>query len=345
MEKVKLISALLFNTVMGAVIALLLGLSPIYGAVAANVLAIVAGLFIKKQSGVLRVGVLKEVWTGELVKALRAGLEATFLDGIPDQSAIANNDVIHLVDVGIDPDVLINNSTYPISQQKLDDKDITIQLDKFQTKPTPITDDELYALSYDKMGRVKESHTNAITDSKIKKAAFNLAPKANKDNTPVIGTTGENDGEGRKRITRKNIIELKKRFDKMKVPTTGRRLVLCSDHVNDLLLEDQKFAEQYYNYTTGKIANLYGFEVYEFANNPNYSTAGQKEALGATGGYQASFAFYTDRVFKATGSTTMYYSEASTDPQHQQSLINFRHYFICMPKKEDACGAIYSAGV
>ena len=31
----------------------------------------------------------------------------------------------------------------------LEDKDIAIKLDKFQTKATPITDDELYAISYD----------------------------------------------------------------------------------------------------------------------------------------------------------------------------------------------------
>ena len=53
----------------------------------------------------------KEVWTGELVKYLRRGLEATWLAGIPDASSIVENDVIHLVAVGVDPDVLINNTT------------------------------------------------------------------------------------------------------------------------------------------------------------------------------------------------------------------------------------------
>ena len=52
-----------------------------------------------------------------------------------------NNDVIHLVEVGVDPDVLINNKTYPIDVQALEDKDIAIKLDKFQTKATTITDD------------------------------------------------------------------------------------------------------------------------------------------------------------------------------------------------------------
>jgi hypothetical protein len=258
-----------------------------------------------------------------------------------------NNDVIHLVDVGIDPDVLINNTTYPIATQALPDGDIALSLDKFQTKVTPITDDELYALSYDKMTRVKESHANAITDTKFLKAAHSLCASKNTKSTPVLKTTGDYvDGTtGRRRLCKADIISLKDALDKLKVPTAGRRLVLCSDHVNDLLQQDQKFADQYYNYNTGKIANLYGFEVYEFVNCPYYTTAGVKKDIGATvaaGEYQASFAFYTQRVFKCTGSTKMYYREAATDPQNQQATINFRHYFLCMPKKEDAGGVIYS---
>lgn len=38
----------------------------------------------------------------------------------------------------------------------------------------------------------------------------------------------------------------------------------------------------------------------------------------------------------------MYYSEARTSPQTQESLVNFRHYEITMPKKMEAIGAIYS---
>ena len=73
-----LLTALLFNTLTGVVCASVLR---------------------------FRVGVYSEIWTGELVKVLRAGLEGTWLSGIPDQSSIVNNDVIHLVEVGVDPDV------------------------------------------------------------------------------------------------------------------------------------------------------------------------------------------------------------------------------------------------
>lgn len=335
-----LLSALLFNAVTGVVFASVLGVDPLAGAAGMNAIAAVVGLM--PGPGVVALeGVYAEIWTGELVKTLRSGLEGSWLDGVPDQSSIANNDVIHLVEVGVDPDVLINNTTYPIDLQKLDDKDLTISLDKFQTKVTPITDDELHAITYDKMARVKESHGNALTDSKFTKAAHALCAQKHTAKTPVLKTTGEKDPEtGRLRMRPEDIVEMKRALDKLKVPSDNRRLVLCPDHVNDLLLTSQNFREQYnIDRNTGKVGKLYGFDIYEYANTPIYTKVGVKKAVGATadeGEFQCSFAFYTPRVFKATGSTKMYYSEGTTDPQNQRSLVSFKHHFVCMPKKEDA---------
>lgn len=338
--------ALMVNCLMGATCASVVGADPLAGAGVMSAIGIVCGNLVPQ--GAFGAGVYTEVWTGELVKYLRRGLEATWLDGIPDNSSIVENDVIHLVEVGVDPDVLVNNTTYPIPLQALDDQDIAISLDKFQTTVTPITDDELYAISYDKMTRVKESHGNAIKDTKFAKAAHAMCANSHTAKTPVLATTGPRDPEtGRRMLIPADLIRMKKAMDKLRVPTTGRRLVLCSDHVNDLLAVDQKFKEQYnIDRNNGTVGRLYGFDIYEFANNPLYTTAGVKKAVGATaetGEFQCSFAFYTQRVFKATGSTKMYYSPANTDPQNQRNLINFRHMFICMPKKQDAGVVMMSA--
>ena len=340
------LAALAFNCVAGGLLASAAGLPAVAGMVGLNAVALAVGG--AKPEGALRAGVYKEIWTGEMVKALRGLMEGTWLDGVPDSSSLVNNDVIHLVDVGIDPDVLVNNTTYPIELQALDDADIAISLDKFQTKVTPITDDELYAISYDKMSRVKESHSNAINDAKFAKAAHALCATEDSDATPVLETTGEADAAtGRLRLVPGDIVRMKASLDALRVPADRRRLVLCSDHVNDLLLADQNFREQYnINQTEGKVGRLYGFDIYEFGNNPLYGTDGKKKDVGAeasTGEFQCSFAFYTPRVFKATGSTKMYWSAAETDPEYQRNKINFRHYFICLPKKEDA-GVVMRSG-
>ena len=343
-EIVKFVTGTLVNVLMSIIILFLLGVpnAGFWGLIVGVVLPMALGKFLPKGSALE--GVYTEVWTGELVKQLRGGMSASWLDGVSDYSAAVNNEVVHLVDVGGDPDVLINNTTYPIAAQELEDGDIALGLDKFQTKKTAVSDDQLFAISYDKMGSVIERHGDAITIAKFKKAAHALAPNSNTAKTPVVPTSGEDDN-GRKKCTRKDIIALKRKLDALQIPTAGRRLVLCSDHVNDLLEDDQKFRDQYYNYTTGKIANMYGFEVYEFENCPYFTKEGTKVPFkNSPSGtdHQASFCFYTKRVFRAQGSTKMYYRDAQTNPDYQQNEVNFRHYYIVLPKKMEAIGAIYS---
>lgn len=341
---IKFLTGMLFNLVMGVVLASVVGVDAAYGAASGVVIPLAAGAFMP--GGALMEGIYTEVWTGELVKRLNAGLKATFLNGIPDYSAKVNNDMIHMVDVGGDPDVLVNNTTYPIPVQDLEDGDIALGLDKFQTKATRVTDDQLYAISYDKFASDVQRHGDAITTVKYKKAAHALAPYSHTDKTPVIQTSGETDSaSGRKKITLKDIIALKRAFDNMEVSEDGRVLVLCPDHVNDLLELDQSFREKYYNYTTGKLMNMYGFEVHTFVNAPYFNKSGVKLAYNATPtatDHKGSFAFYRQRMFRAQGSTKMYYSEAVTNPQTQESLVNFRHYYIVLPKKMECIGAIYS---
>lgn len=340
----KFMTGMLFNVVMGVVLASFIGVDAAYGAASGVVLPMTLGCFMP--GGSLMEGVFTEVWTGELVKKLNAGLQATFLNGIPDYSTNVNNEVIHLVDVGGDPEVLVNNTTYPIPIQDLEDGDIAIGLDKFQTKATRVTDDELYAISYDKFGSVVERHRDSIVTVKYKKFAHALAPYSHTAKTPVIQTSGEKDAvSGRNKLTPKDIIALKRAFDNMEVPEDGRVLVLCPDHVNDLLELDQSFKDKYYNYTSGKLMNMYGFEVYTFVNAPYFNKNGVKLAYNAVPtatDHKGSFAFYRPRTFRAQGSTKMYYSEAATNPQTQENLVNFRNYDIVLPKKMEAIGAIYS---
>lgn len=345
-----LVTALLFNALVGAAVAFGAGFSPVAGILGAEAVASIPGLFTSApaQTGILRAGILRELWTGEMVKALRGGLEHTWLDGIPDYTAAVENDVIHMVDIVGDPDVLVNNTNYPIAIQALTDQDISISLDKYQTKATPITDDELHALSYDKMSRVIESHKNAIQDAKFAKAAWNFCAASNTATTPVLATSGARDAAtGRLAMTRADLIGMKKAMDDLGVPAQNRRLVLCSDHVNDILGWSEEFVRQYnLDNVNGKVGRLYGFDIYEASENPLYTTAGAKKSLGAAasaGEFKCSFAFYTPRAFKASGSLVPYFSEASRDPQNQQNLANFRHYFIAKPKKADAGVVMRSA--
>lgn len=328
------------NSAMGATVSSMVGGTPVVGALVANGVAIVAGSFIP--ANVLPAGVLTEIWTGELIKAFRTAPEQLgWYDRIRSYDQYVENDVIHFTEIGGDPKVLVNNTTYPLNITKLEDADKPVSLDKFDTEATPVTDDELHAVSYDKMASVQERHREAIKESVRQKAIHAIAPDAHAaGKTIVVRTSGEKDTASlRKRLSVADLIGLKAAFDAMGTPATDRVLVLCSDHVNDLLHTDQKFREAYnINQTEGKIARLYGFDIYEYNGTPYYTSAGNKKAFGSSVGNtdrQASVAFHVPSMMKANGSVQMYYSEAKNDPLYHRNLVNFRKWGICLPLKGD----------
>lgn len=344
MKKIILLLTLLINFSLGFTLCTLAGLPPLAGAGAFSMLAMLGSI----PNGSLPAGVFAEVWTGEMVKSFRNSMENIgWLQRIRSYDQYVENDLIHFINLGGDPDVLINNTTYPIDVQSLEDADKAISLDKYQTKATRITDDELYAITYDKMASVIDRHREAIDQTKYSRAIHALAPNTHGNLTPVLLTTGSASPDGiRKVLVKADLIALKKAYDKLKVPNTGRILVLCPDHVADLLHNDQKFADQYYNYTNGRIANMYGFEVYEYADCPYFGQDKVKVPFGAVpqeGQFMASVCFFAPRMMRATGSTKSYLSDAASNPTTQENLINFRHYFIALPLKNEAIGAIVSA--
>ena len=338
------------NSAMGATVSCAVGGTPAMGALVANGVALVAGGFMP--AGSLHAGVLTEIWTGEMIKAFRTAPECLgWYDRIRSYDQYVENDVIHFTEIGGDPKVLVNNTTYPLNITALTDADKPVSLDKFDTEATPVTDDELHAVSYDKMASVQERHREAIKESVHKKAIHAIAPdKAEADKTILLRTTGEKDTATlRKRMVPADIIALKAAFDGMGTPSTDRVLVLCSDHINDLLLTDQKFRDAYnINQTEGKIARLYGFDIYEYNGTPYYTSAGNKKAYGTTAAAtdrQASVAFHVGSMMKANGSVKMYYQEAVNDPLYHRNLVNFRKWGICLPLKGDQTRGVIVSSV
>lgn len=294
--------------------------------------------------------VKKEAFEKRVVTALSHADEADFLNGAEDVSQYVTGDdevqVIHRSYLGVKPDVLINNSTYPIPEQALDDEDIPIVLDKYQTKATPVTDDQLYAAIYDQIDAVNKSHVASITERRYDKAIHALAPATHTAATPVIITTGEADPEtGRKKLTKKDLIAFRRALGKKF--RKGWRLVLCSDHANDILEWDEHFDKQYADRESGMITKKYGFEIYEYAENPWFTVATKaKLAFGAVPddavASEASVAFYVPRVVKASGKTKFYFSQSATDPKMQRNLMNYRTYWIAMPTRMEMIGALVS---
>lgn len=154
---------------------------------------------------------------------------------------------------------------------------------------------------------------------------------------------------GRKRVSLSDIIMLRQAFNDAGVPDDGNRvLVLSSDHLTDLLIEDKDLYKNYVNTKTGELQPLlYGFKVFTYFNMPNF-TIGTKSktsfgTVTTTNESIASVAFYAPDMFRATGATKMYYDKPDT--QMQRTAFNYRHYYLVAPMKQRAMGALISAKV
>ncbi len=350
MSIVALLSAVAFNAAAGATLSVAMGFDALSGAVGGNVISMVVSSFAPE--GALRATVFTEIWTGEMVKAFRTAKESVgWYDRIKSYDQYVNNDVIHFVEIGGDPTVLINNTTYPLTIETLQDADKPVSLDRYDTTATPITDDELHACSYDKMASVQERHRDSLNEKIWEKAIHAIAPAEDDDTTPVLVTSGDASSDGtRKKFTSSDLLAAKRACDNMGMPKNDRIMVLCSDHINDLLETEQRFKDHYnINQTDGKITRLYGFDIYEYDGTPYYKVSSlEKLAWGATitatTDRQASVFYYNGRMMKANGSVSFYHSKASEDPLYHRNLVNFRKWNICMPLvAEKATGAIVSA--
>jgi|GEM_PF-1258362 len=270
-----------------------------------------------------------EVWLSRVQQNLTTADEAPWLDGIAELDAdvqefgagsASETNTIHIPTSTFEPDVLINNSTYPIALQAYSDSEVTINLDKYQTKVSTLSDDQVIGASYSRIDVVTGSHTKSINKKKYAKAIHALCPSADGANTPMVVTSGSAIGSTgtRKRIQYSDLVALKDKFDKMEVPAEGRRLVLCGDHYNDLLLDRQNFGDQLINYRQGKVAPVIaGFEIYSYVSNP-YVTAstGAKKAFASVPTLVVStnsvFTYQTYYSYGAYGTvyTRTYYSGA-----------------------------------
>ena len=281
-----------------------------------------------------------EIWEGRVRQTLENGAVADFLDGVSeldgDVTQMGEENIIHIPTSEFNPEVLINNKTYPIAIEDYTDDEVIVKLDKYQTKATKVTDDQVMGASYNKIDAVTKTHTNSINARKYRKAIHALAPDDNTAKTPVLQIKGTE-------CAYEDLVALKDKCDELEWPEEGRRLVLCNKHWNALLKDRRNFGDQLINYRKGEVAPIIaGFEIKKYIASPHYAGT-KKKVFGeapASGDKPASVCFVVDNIRKKTGLTKQYFSEAKSDTVNQANLLNYRHYFIAVPVEKKFIAAL-----
>lgn len=287
----------------------------------------------------------KQVWISQIMEKFYP--EASFLNYAKDMSEFVENDKINLADCGFDPDVLINNTTYPIPIVQRTDTPISLELDLYETENTLVRSPEAVELAYDKLESVIYGHRNVLRAKSGQKAAHAYAPNSNTENTPIIVTTGESNGEGFKRLTPEDILKLKKKYDLLDIPFEKRYLVLDPNHVEDLILYDLKAFKDITDFVNGQPNRFAGFNILQYTKTPRYNfSTKEKIPFGAIENANTtfgSFSFSSEEVMKADGSVNMY--ERANDPELRATVVGFDKRFLAMPIRNKALGAIISSKI
>lgn len=291
--------------------------------------------------------VLRELFLAMLIDKLRES--HAWQAKLKDESSYVGNNVIHLQEIGADPTVLINNTVYPIATAQRDDNGLAVSLNKYDTTNTRVSVDELYAVPYDKQGSVIAQHKGALMEQMGAHGLYTIAPQVATATMPVLVTTGDDDGTGRKRMRPQDLISLSNAYDLAKIPMAGRTLVLSPEHKADLQTEtlNSYIAAAFQSIGTGAIAPmLYGFELFQDVYAPKYDlTTKTRRGFGAqpgTNDVSGSVAFWNNDVFRALGTAQMFFRDASLDPENRSSVAGFQVYGISAPYTRRSQAAIIS---
>lgn len=330
-------SKLIMNLAVIALFAILL--SPLVGVNPAYTFGvlIVAGFStyaMRRMNGVaLFEGLAPEVWLPLVKEDFYPS--NSFLNGATDMSALVDNDKINFAEAGADPNVMKNNTVYPIAVNVAGDTPKAIELDYYDTDSTLVRNAIAIELVYDQVKLYTDKHKKALLKRLGRDAAYAYAPAAH---VPATNNSILNLGGGDSMIDA--IIDLQKDFNAWDDDGTNRNLVLDPTHLA-LIAKEDKVLYKSIMAEAGK--EYYGFKIWTYSQNPLYVGAtSAKAAFGvAYNGdihKRSSFAFLGSEVMKAQGTFQMF--SKLKDPDQKGDIFNFQMRALVSSLRGRYAGAI-----
>ena len=280
----------------------------------------------------------KQIWISMLMEGFYPS--RTFLARSVDMTAMVEYNKINLAEAGVAPEVLVDNTTFPVPTASRTDTPLELPLHTFDTKNTVVRNVEAMELAYDKMESVVRQHRNTLQAKTAAFAANNWAPQTNKDLTPVKATSGADNKRGLKSLSFQDILDLDAWFRSQDIDPSTMVAVLNPYHLADLMAEDMKL---YKEMLTGN--KIFGFDLYTFSQLPYYNAStGAKVVFGTAAqdtDTQCSLFYCANEVMRADGDIEVF--AKYKDPGERGDVIGFQKRFTALPIRNKYQAAIYSA--
>lgn len=279
----------------------------------------------------------KEAWEKDFMKEFYPN--STFLVQAEDKTAFVDNEKIHMAEIGADPEVLLDNTVFPIPTVEYSDGHEEVILRTMSTENTVIRDIQKAARNQNLRMEAMKGHKRAMYLSHMRIAAHSYALNTanSAKGNEVIDATGADRADGKNALKFVNLFEAKEVYDAKSIPSEQINMVLDLKHLADLRKEDLDiYKDLMEDITMNRVSPRFGMRFHTYAENPYYVLA--SNAKLAYGGIptaahgRASFGFVSSEVVRADGTVKMFLNE--DDAKEEGDIFHFKKRFLAIPKRD-----------
>ncbi|URC13950.1 hypothetical protein [Flavobacterium sp. B183] len=242
------------------------------------------------------------------------------------------------------------NKTTEFEPVDIPNKKGLIEWDKLDTDLTIVTDKSLRAMAFDRESELRRLHNEAFRMGVRDYALRKIAPKENTSKTPILRTTGEDDGTGRKKMKYSDMIKYYSLAEGLNFTDWAQVfMILCAEHRQDLI-EDRGSTNNIRDIeidpVTGELKRFFKLKFFEnnssvkFNGNDKPVLSGVNENTDRNG----SLLYYAPNIVHHIEAVKVLYKPMIQDTRNPdpQSEIRLHCYGLTDKKQEYGAGAIVS---
>lgn len=323
----KKILALMFNLLIGTVMASIAGGGFLTAAVIGGALSIIP----KTVTG-LPMAIQVEIWEKDIVEGLFA--DNAFLNfAYNADQYVLQGKVVHIPQAGASAGTTVNRSELPATVTQRTDVDITYAIDEITSDPVLIPNADTVELSYNKRTSVTEQMRKTMYEVSALNMLYRWAPSLG---DRMIRTTGSavpahlpSATGSRNALTLADVKKAQKQFNKDNVPSAERYLMVDAEMydqlTNDMTANQNRDFLAAYDEKNGILGRIYGFNVIMRSQVMRYTNAATpaKKAWSATGAATdnaAAICWQKQSVERALGDVKFF--EKLGDPQYYGDIYS-----------------------
>lgn len=247
--------------------------------------------------GIAMEGLQTEVWIAGIKE--NPVPNNSFIYQSVDLSQYVEHNKLHLAEAGVEP--AVHEDYFATANNPLPVTDITdigneVVLHTYSTEQTRHRELQDIELSYDKRSSIIGRHRLSLEKNLGKRAAYAWAPKQDGTGNKVCNLSASDS-------VIDAIIDLKQFMEENDI-LQGVNICFTPEHFARIRKEDKRLYKDILNEQ-----QMYGIKVFQYSQNPLYTSAGVKKPFGATKDNtdkRASFMWVTDEVFRCFGDVEMY---------------------------------------